>query len=86
MRYRNLNTNEIVEEENALDYAMQQCGIKLIDTRNSLEQEEFKNMLVEWYFSGNYIEEAEEIPDLERDLEIADIIYQENLEKKWGIA
>lgn len=89
MRYRNIATDEIIEEDEALDYALEKCGLQFADNYNSQEREEFKEMFVNWFFSGNYIEEDnddEDIPNLERDLEIADRIYQENLDKKWGIA
>ena len=86
MNYRNLKTNERVEEDESLDYVLKKCGLKLLEVEDTLEQEEVKDMLVEWYFSGNWIEEDENIPDLENDLEWADRIYQENLDRKWGIA
>ncbi|MCI9245615.1 MAG: hypothetical protein HFJ30_00435 [Clostridia bacterium] len=88
MRYIHITTNETIEEDEALDYAMKKCGLQFTDNYNSQEREEFKEMFIEWFFSGNYIEEddEEDIPNLERDLEIADMIYQQNLDKKWGIA
>ena len=87
MRYIHITTNETIEEEEALDYAMKKCGLQFTDNYNSQEREEFKEMFINWYFSGNYIGEVDEaIPNLERNLEIADMIYQQNLDKKWGIA
>lgn len=87
MSYRNLGTNERVEEDEALDYALRKCGIQLVEVEDTLEQEELKDMLVEWYFSGNWIEDNDDdVPDLEEDLEFADRVYQENLDRKWGIA
>lgn len=85
MSYRNLGTNERVEEDEALDYVLKKCGIKLVEVEDALEQEELKDMLVEWYFSGNWIKEDEDIPDLENDLEWADRVYQESLDRKWGL-
>ena len=38
-----------VEDEQAFDYALERC---LSGTEE--EQEEFKEMLVEWYYSGNW--------------------------------
>ena len=38
--------------------------------------------------SDNWILEEidyEDIPDLEKELYVADIIYQDNLEKEWGL-
>lgn len=58
----------------------------------TIEQLENIEQTVEWFFSGDWIkeeveeeEEDEDIPNLERDLEIADRIYQENLDRKWGL-
>ena len=85
MSYRNLGTNERVEEDEALDYAIKKCGLKLVEVEDALEQEELKDMLVEWYFSGNWIKEDEDIPNLENDLEWADRVYQESLDRKWGL-
>ena len=43
-------------------HAAQECGITMVDPAAPLA-DEFKEMLVEWYFSGNWIEvdENEEI-------------------------
>lgn len=41
-----------VPEENAYDYALQRCTCG-----NQQEQKEFREMLVEWYYSGNWIKE-----------------------------
>ena len=86
MSYRNLMTNKRVEKDEELDYVLKKCGLKLVEVEDTLEQEEVKDMLIEWYFSGNWVEEDEDIADLENDLEWADRIYQENLDRKWGIA
>lgn len=43
-----------VPKEKAFDYALGRCLSGLPD-----EQEEFREMLVEWYYSGNWIEEDE---------------------------
>lgn len=42
-----------VDIENAADYAAKQCGIKLTDKTTG----EFRNMFVEWFYSGNWIED-----------------------------
>ena len=92
-QYRELSTNEIVVEDDLKDYALDKLGITMTPKGKNgeltLEQTEFIEEFVNWYFSGNWIKEEiedEDIPDLEEDLEIADKIYQENLERKWGIA
>ena len=40
----------IVTEEEAFDYALERC---LHGTPE--DQEEFRSMLVEWFYSGNYL-------------------------------
>lgn len=48
---------EYVPAEYALHYAMKQCGIEPIKKYSpeySPEQQEFAEMLVEWYFSGSW--------------------------------
>ena len=86
MRYRNFNTDEIVEEDECLDYVLKKCGIELKYVKDSMEQIEFKAMLVDWYFSGNWIKEKdEEISNIEKDYEIADMIYQDNLDIRLGL-
>lgn len=54
--YRGIGTEEgnIVEEDQAFDYAFERC------TKGTLEeQKEFREMLVEWYYSGDWIKEDE---------------------------
>lgn len=42
---------KIVEEDEAFDYAFERC------TKGTLEdQKEFREMLVKWFYSGNWIE------------------------------
>lgn len=59
--YKNITTNEVVYEEDAEDYAMDQLGITIepkgIGGALTQEQTEFKCEFTEWYFSGNWIEE-----------------------------
>lgn len=45
----------VVEDEDAYDYALERC---LYGTET--EQQEFKDMLVEWYYSGDWLKEEEE--------------------------
>ena len=91
--YRNMQTDEIVNEEDWEDYALEKLGITVQSKgRNgelTTEQVEIIETITEWYFSDNWIKEEyedEDIPDLEYDLEIADRIYQDNLDREWGIA
>ena len=49
------NAGEFIAADDAFGYACCQVGIEAFD-RTALEADEFKKMLVEWYFSGNWIE------------------------------
>jgi hypothetical protein len=44
-----------VSDEDAYEYALDKCM-----NGTDEEQDEFKKMLVEWYFSGNWIRGREE--------------------------
>lgn len=91
--YINIHTNETVYEDEAEKYVKEKLGINVKPVGRfgtmTLEQEEFISNTVDWYFSGDWVSEEvgkdEDIPDLERDLEIADMVYQDNLERKWGV-
>lgn len=91
-QYKNIKTSEIVLEEEAENYVLDKLGIQVIPRGKNgeltLEQIEFIDTYVEWYFSDNWIKEEidKDIPDLEYELEKADRIYQDNLDKKWGVA
>ena len=54
MYYRGVNAEEgtIVTEEEAYDYALERCLGGTPD-----DQKEFREMLVEWFYSGNWIKE-----------------------------
>lgn len=45
-----------VYEDEALNYALDRCGISLADS-DAPEQQEFCVALVEWYFSGDWRKE-----------------------------
>ena len=42
-----------VEDEDALEYALEQCGV-VVDARAPFAGE-FLGMMVDWFFSGNWI-------------------------------
>lgn len=91
--YRNMQTDEIVNEEDWEDYALENLGIHIeAKGKNgelTAEQVELIETITEWYFSDVWIKEEEDDEDrfdLEEELERADRIYQDNLEKEWGIA
>lgn len=85
--YRNLATDEIVDEEDSVYYVLDTLGIELTpkdkDNTYTLEQQEFIENTVEWFFSGNWTkeyikEQVEERPDLI----IADMVYEDNVNKR----
>lgn len=50
--YHEMGTNVFVPEDEAYQYALERC---LNGTEK--EQKEFKEMLVEWFYSGNWVKE-----------------------------
>jgi hypothetical protein len=52
------NAGLVIPEEDALPYAMHQCGIPCINP--APDSEEFKGMLVEWFYSGSWLENGQE--------------------------
>lgn len=54
MYYKGIGPEEgrIVEESEAYEYALERCLNGTLQ-----EQKEFQEMLVEWYYSGNWIKE-----------------------------
>ena len=58
--FKDMTTQEKINKEDALDYAIEKVGITINEDPENNEQKEFKKMLVEWYFSGNYVEVEEE--------------------------
>ena len=61
--YRGICCNRgiYVDAEDAPDYAWQQLGIVFLGDApdGKAEQDEFKKMATEWYFSGNWVKEYE---------------------------
>ena len=45
----------VVTDDQAVDYALERCLHGTPD-----DQEEFKTMLVEWFYSGNWVKEESE--------------------------
>lgn len=54
---------EFVDAEDGFEYVCEAVGIKAFD-KTAPDAEEFKEMLIEWYFSGNWIEVYEEGEEL----------------------
>ena len=82
--YRNMNTNEIVEDFMAKDYVLDILGITITPKGNNgtmtEEQLDYIHETVEWYFSGNWIKE--EIKEKEED--IFKLIAEEcHYDNKW---
>lgn len=50
--YHEMGTNVFVPESEAYEYALERC---LNGTKQ--DQKEFKEMLVDWFYSGNWIKE-----------------------------
>lgn len=54
----NENQNIVVQDEDALQYAMERCGvIRPLSVGETPDTKEFDEMLVEWFYSGNWIHE-----------------------------
>ncbi len=86
-QYRDMRTNETVPEEEATEYVLDILGLTVTPKGENGEMtlEQLNNIeeTVDWFFSGNWIkEEVNEDVEVDDDLKWADIIYQENLEKR----
>lgn len=46
-----------IDDEYALEYAMERCGIQAVGDE---VDPEFAEMLVEWFYSGNWLHEEDE--------------------------
>jgi len=46
--------NKHVREEDALEYAMRQCGLSFLNVYDVLDRADFISWFVEWYFSGEW--------------------------------
>lgn len=46
---------KIIAEENALSYAMKCCGI--VKGGHGPDWSEFSDMLIDWFYSGNWLKE-----------------------------
>lgn len=60
-QYKNIKTNEIVEDFMAEDYVIDRLGLVITPKGENgiltLEQQDFIDSTVEWFFSGNWIKE-----------------------------
>lgn len=63
-QYKNTKTNEIVEDFMAEDYVIDRLGLVIMPKGENetltLEQQDFIDSTVEWFFSGNWIKEEVE--------------------------
>lgn len=61
--YKHIHTNEIVYEDEAELYALEKLGVTVTAKDGLLtdEQKEFIKSTTEWYFSGNWIQEWEDV-------------------------
>ena len=56
--YTEIGTLKFVPEEDAFDYALEQCVERVPKGFRDIEwTQEFREMLVEWFYSGNWIRE-----------------------------
>ena len=56
--YEEIGTGVFVLEEDAFDYAMKQCVEEVTEGLGKIKwTEEFKYMVVEWFYSGNWVHE-----------------------------
>lgn len=51
------NVGVFVAADDALDFAMERCGVRLVD-RRAPDYDEFLEMFTEWFFSGNWEKEV----------------------------
>lgn len=51
--YLEVGTNNFVPEEDAFGYALDRCL-----NGSDADKQEFRDMLVEWFYSGNWIKES----------------------------
>lgn len=89
--YKKINSDEMVTKEEALLYVLEKLGITLegkgkFDTFTK-EQVEFQSMIVDWYFSSDWIEEVVDTNDYEVDdwAEKQDLKYQEKVDEELGL-
>lgn len=52
----------IVEDEDAMEYALEQCGV-VVDARAPFAGE-FLDMMVDWFFSGNFCHYEDDDPEI----------------------
>ena len=90
--YRNITTDEVVYKEEAEEYALNELGLTVTPKgkNGEMTQLQLENIqeTINWFFSGNWIEEDiydEDVPDLEYELELADREYRDGLARKWGL-
>lgn len=56
--YREIGTEVFVPEESAFDYAIERCVTVPFMVIGIEWTQEFKEMLVEWFYSGNWVKEG----------------------------
>ncbi len=60
-QYREISTNEIVEDFMAEDYVLNKLGLSIKPQGKNGEftadQKYFKELVIDWFFSGNWIKE-----------------------------
>ena len=56
--YEQIKGNKFVPAEDALDHVLKECGLAIVNPA-APDAKESQEMLVEWYFSGNWVEVKE---------------------------
>lgn len=53
------NRGKEVLDSDAIEYAAKSCGISIDYEKQSLDAKEFKEIFLEWFYSGEWIHETE---------------------------
>ena len=95
--YRNMKTNEEVEDFMAEEYALNELGVTITPKGKNgeltIRQLENISETVDWFFSGNWIKEKveedeindEDEFDLEKMAVLSDMMYDEKKDRKMGL-
>lgn len=61
-----INHGKFVAADDALDYALKECGVAIVDSE-APECEEACKAIEEWFFSDNWVEKREEVEEDDGD-------------------
>jgi hypothetical protein len=91
--YKHFKTNEIVFEEDAQEFVLDQLGMpmKPLDKHGTLTQlqvdfiGEFMGDIIEWFFSDWVKDKVKDETEIDYEAAMRDKIYEENLDRKLGV-